>query len=136
LNALLFLKQAIVECSSWHHPILAVLTDHGSEFYANKRDGRGHADHEYELFLKEQGIKQVLCGVNHPQTNGKLEKLHDLYINHRGRFECLEAFVDWYNNEKPHGSLNLEIAETLGQVFIHKMRPEVWLGLAAKIFNW
>jgi transposase InsO family protein len=48
----------------------------------------------------------------------------------------LEAFVDWYNNEKPHGSLNLEIAETPGQAFIRKMRPEVWLGLAAKIFNW
>jgi putative transposase len=66
LNALLVLKQAIVECSSWHHPILAVLTDHGSEFYANKRDGKGYADHEYELFLKSQGIAQILCGVNHP----------------------------------------------------------------------
>jgi hypothetical protein len=28
-NALLVLKQAICECVSWNHPVLAVLTDHG-----------------------------------------------------------------------------------------------------------
>jgi putative transposase len=137
LNALLVLKQAIFECeSSFGHSILAVLTDHGSEFYANLRDAKGHVDHEYELFLKEQGIKQILCGVNHPQTNGKLEKLHDLYIKYRGWFDCLEGFVVWYNEEKPHGSLNLDIAETPSQAFVRKMRSEVWLGLATKLFEW
>jgi putative transposase len=84
-NALLVLKQAIMECETWGHPILAVLTDHGSEFCANKRDAKGCADHEYEQFLKDQGIVQIFCRVKHPQTNGKLEKLHDLYIRHRGR---------------------------------------------------
>ena len=137
LNALLVLKQAIFDCeSSFGHPILAVLTDHGSEFFANLRDAKGYADHEYELFLKERGIVHVLCGVGHPQTNGKLEKLHDLYIKHRGRFGCLEGFVVWYNEEKPHGSLNLDIAETPSQAFIRKMRSEVWIGLAAKLFEW
>ncbi len=84
-NALLVLKQAIEECESWNHPVLAVLTDHGSEFYANKRDAMGHADHEYEVFLKDHGIWQILCGVNHPQTNGRVERLFDFYVNHRGR---------------------------------------------------
>jgi hypothetical protein len=28
------------------------------------------------------------------------------------------------------------IAETLSQAFIRKMRSEVWLGLAAKLFEW
>ncbi|MDR1993483.1 MAG: DDE-type integrase/transposase/recombinase [Nitrososphaerota archaeon] len=65
-NALLVLKQAICEGESWNHPVLAVLTDHGSEFYANKRDVKGHAAHEYEQFLKDHGIKQIVCGVNHP----------------------------------------------------------------------
>ena len=61
-NAFLVLKQAIKECESWNHPVLAVLTDHGSEFYANKRDAKGYADHEYEAFLKDHGIRQILCG--------------------------------------------------------------------------
>jgi hypothetical protein len=34
----------------------------------------GHLD---PIFLKEKGIKHILCGVNHPQTNGKQEKFHD-----------------------------------------------------------
>jgi transposase InsO family protein len=110
-NALFVLKQAIKECVSWNHPVLAVLTDYGSEFYANECDAKGHADHEYEQFLKDQGIRQILCGVNHPQTNGELE-WYDLYINHRDRCGSLEAMVLWYNEEKPHGSLNLDIAGT------------------------
>jgi len=88
------------------------------------------------MYLKEQGIAQILCGVNHPQTNGKVEKWHDLYIRHRGRFGCLEDLLVWYNEEKPHGALNLEIAETSSQAFVRKMRSEVWLGLVVKIFNW
>jgi hypothetical protein len=44
--------------------------------------------------------------------------------------------LEWYNEEVPHGALNLEIAETPNQVFIHKMRPEVWMGLATKAFKW
>jgi putative transposase len=133
-NALFVLKQAQNVC--FFHPILAVLTDHGSEFYANLRDAKGYAVHEFEMYLKEQGIEQILCGVNHPQTNGKVEKWHDLYIRHRGRFGCLEDLLVWYNEEKPHGALNLEIAETPSQAFVRKMRSEVWLGLAVKIFNW
>jgi len=134
-NALAVLEQACDECR-WLHPILSVVTDHGSEFYANKRDAKGYAEHGFEQFLEAQGIRHILCGVNHPQTNGKIEKWHDLYIHHRSRFGSLSALVDWYNNERPHGSLNLRRAETPSDAFIRKMRPEVWLGLAAKVFRW
>lgn len=134
-NVLVVLKKACGECEPYH-PILAIVTDHGSEFYANKRDAKGYAEHGFEQFLEGQGIKHILCGVNHPQTNGKIEKWHDLYIRHRKRFGSLEELVEWYNNEKPHGSLNLNRAETPSEAFIRKMRPEVWLGLGAKAFGW
>ena len=135
LNVLSVLVQACSVCGPYH-PILAVVTDHGSEFYANKRDARGFAEHVYEQFLKERGIEHVLCGVNHPQTNGRIVKFYDLYIRHRGRFVNLEDRLLWYNEEKPYGAFNLGIAETSSQAFIRMMRPEVWLGLAAKMFNW
>jgi putative transposase len=133
-NALIVLKRACEECKPLY-PILSILTDHGSEFYANKRDVKGYAEHEYEQFLEAQGIKHIMCAVNHPQTNGKLEKWHDCYIHHRGRFDSLEEFVLWYNN-RPHGALNLHIAETPSEVFMRRMSPEVLLGLAAKLFGW
>jgi len=37
---------------------------------------------------------------------------------------------------RSHGSLGLDIAETPSQAFVRKMRSEVWLGLAAKLFEW
>jgi putative transposase len=133
-NALALLKKACKEYKPYH-PIFAIVTDHGSEFYANKRDAKGCAEHEFERFLDRQGIKHILCGVNHPQTNGKIEKWHDLYIRHRSRFDSLDKLVEWYNNEKPHGALNLNKAETPSEAFIRKMRPEAWLSLAAKTFG-
>jgi transposase len=46
-NVLATLKNACKECKPYH-PILAIVTDHGSEFYANKRDAKGYAEHEFE----------------------------------------------------------------------------------------
>jgi putative transposase len=133
-NSIAVLKKAYDECKPVY-PILSIVTDHGSQFYVNKRDTKGYAEHGFEGFLEEVGIKHILCGVNHPQTNGKLEKWHDCYIHHRGRFDSLEKFVLWYNN-RPHGALNLRRAETPNDAFVRKMRREVWLGLAAKLFGW
>ncbi len=98
---------------------------------SNKRDKNEYAEHAFELFLKDKGIKQILCDVNHPQTNGKEEKFHDFYKNHRGRFESLDKLIEWYNN-RPHFALNLRRAETPDQALIRKMHPEVWLGFAFK----
>ncbi len=114
---------------------MSIISDHGSQFYANKRDKNEYADHAFEIFLKDKGIKQILCGVNHPQTNGKQEKFHDFYKNHRARFENLDKMIEWYNN-RPHGYLNLRLAETPNLAFLRKMHPEVWLGFAIKAFGW
>lgn len=81
-NSIKVLKEAI-EKSREYHPIIAVITDHGAQFYANKRDKKGNADHGFENFLKKEEIRHILCGVNHPQTNGKYEKWNDFYKNHR-----------------------------------------------------
>jgi transposase InsO family protein len=79
----------------------------------------------YFLNIKVSSI--FFAGVNHSQSSGEIEKCHDLYIKHRGRFASLDSLVDWYNNEKPYGALNLNGAETPSEAFIRKMRPEVWV---------
>ena len=111
------------------------ITDHGSQFYANKRDKEGKAEHGFEKFLEEKGIKHILCKYKHPQTNGKVEKWFDLYRIHRKRFPTFEEFIEWYNN-RPHGSLNLRRAETPEQAFWRKMPTEYYYGLAAQFFKW
>jgi putative transposase len=133
-NALIVLKKAQRECRKWYS-IKAILTDHGSQFWANKRDKMGCAEHEFELYLRKHGIRHVLCRVKHPQTNGKLEKLHHLYDVHRFRFDSLIKFVNWYNN-RPHGALNLWEAESPNMAFVKRLWPEVWLGIVVKQFSW
>ena len=54
-NALLVLKKACWKCSIQWYSILAVLTDHGSQFYANRRDVENNTAHVYESFFASEG---------------------------------------------------------------------------------
>ncbi|VVB92353.1 Uncharacterised protein [uncultured archaeon] len=47
-NSLKVLTDAIEKYSYWY-PIRSVISDHGTQFYANKRDKNGKADHAIDL---------------------------------------------------------------------------------------
>lgn len=99
-----------------------VITDHGTEFYANMRKKDGTADHAFENFCAEQGIKQILCKYNHPQSNGKIEKWFDTYERYREEFETFDDLVHWYNRLRPHSSLDEERLETPEMAFYRKLQ--------------
>ena len=71
-NAIAVLEEAVRN----HGKPASVLTDHGSQFYANASEIKRKGDSEYEKKLVELDIRHILARVNHPQTNGKLERLH------------------------------------------------------------
>jgi len=96
------------------------ISDHGTQFI--KQEGM---DSRFKDFLAENNIKQILCRIKHPQSNGKVEKFFDLYQNKRRLFKSKEEFIEWYNEVRPHRSLNFEILETPQQAFIRKMKAEV-----------
>ena len=52
------------------------MTDHGSQFFANESKVKKNRVSKFEQKLVELDIKQILAGIQHPQTNGKLERLH------------------------------------------------------------
>ena len=100
----------------------------GASFMRNAETKAGHADHAFETFLKPEGIKQLLCGVNHPQTNGKkVEKWFDFYEHHRGRYKSMAELLDWYNN-RMHGSLNIRYAENPIKLLSESCRRSVGCG--------
>ena len=103
-----------------HGKIKQCICDHGTQFI--KREGM---ECSFKDFLDDNGIKQILCRIKHPQSNGKVEKFFDLYHNKRHMFETKESFVDWYNEIRPHRSLNFEILETPSQAFVRKIKAEV-----------
>jgi len=101
-----------------HGRIKQCISDHGSTFISNFAD----ADSRFRDYLDLKGIKQILCRIKHPQSNGKIEKWFHCYDLNREAFKSKEDFINWYNNLKPHRALNFDELETPSQAFIRKMR--------------
>ena len=145
-NAIAVLEEAIAR----HGKPASIMTDHGSQFYANEAEARKRGESAYEKKLVELGIRQILARVKHPQTNGKLERLHGEIQRKLHRFEAsshgaavkdsgnghvggpfnaepakpaLERFMEWYNYRRAHMSLDWESRETPAQAFLRKMAP-------------
>jgi putative transposase len=72
--------------------------------------------------LKENKIKQILCRVRYPQSNGKIERWFECYDRHREAYKSKEDFLHWYNDLRPHRSLKFDILETPSQAFIRKLK--------------
>ena len=119
-NTIQVLKQAIEK----HGRPREVLTDRGSQFYANEGERREKGISQFEAYLAEQGIKHILCRVNHPQTNGKLERFYGVYEQKQHQFKSVDEYVHWHNEIKPHLSLNIESLETPIQAFQRKQPLE------------
>ena len=101
-----------------HGAIKQCISDHGSTFTSNIID----ADSRFRDYLKSREIKQILCKIKHPQSNGKIEKWFECYDRNRDAFKSKKDFMYWYNDLKPHRSLNFDELETPSQAFIRKMR--------------
>jgi transposase InsO family protein len=63
-----------MQASGYYDKIKEVITDHGSQFFANKSDKNVEPECALGQFLAENEIEHILARVNHPQTNGKIEK--------------------------------------------------------------
>lgn len=82
-----------------------LLSDHGSCYIAS----------EFEDYLESKGIKPIHGRVNHPQTQGKIERYHRSMknlVNLNNYFcpdeltEAIGNFVHYYNHERYHESLD------------------------------
>jgi len=84
-----------------HGEIQQCITDHGTQFCKGKDDKA-----RFPIFLEKYGIKHILCRIKHPQSNGKSEKFNHLYKLHRHKFKTKREFIYWYNEVRPHMSLD------------------------------
>lgn len=97
-NSLLVLYKAIAgHCVT---PV-ELNSDRGSQFIPSKFDKHGKANSAFQEVLEELGIVFVPSRARHPQTNGKIEKFHDvLEKGFDERFRSLDDFIKWYNSER------------------------------------
>lgn len=109
--------------AKWGKPA-SILTDRGAQFYAVEADDRLRGLTAFEKYLIEKDIRHILSRVNHPQTNGKVERFFGTVKAKLDRFEDMDELVEWYNFVRPHMSLNLDVIETPYKAFIRKMPKE------------
>ena len=96
--------------STWGFPA-SMLTDNGAVFTAAPRHGRCAMEAE----LASLGIRYVHSTPYHPQTCGKVERLHQTvkrYLAKQAKPTCvaelqaqLDAFAAYYNQTRPHRAI-------------------------------
>ena len=98
-------NRAMVKANLAQHQRPKLLSDNGVCYIAS----------ELKDYLKGMGIKHVHGKLNHPQTQGKIERYHrsmknvvklDNYYCPEELTRALEKFVHYYNYQRYHESLN------------------------------
>ena len=91
-----------------------VLSDHGVQFTSNHRvpAGKRRKPTKFESELADHSIEHILARVNHPQTNGKLERFFHTLETEAGRFPSVSDFIGYYNERRLHFSLDIDNGET------------------------
>ena len=69
------------------------------------------------MFLLENEIRHIVGRVNHPQTNGKIERFFGTLEAKARYFDTIDEFIEWYNCKRSHMSLNLDELGTPYQGF-------------------
>ena len=73
-GAITTLEAARRRAATWGLEIREVNTDRGSQFFANKGEAPSSAHTQFGRYLAEWDIRHAVSRVNHPETNGKLER--------------------------------------------------------------
>lgn len=74
-----------------------ILTNHGSQSVSNLKTKA--PCHVFERFLEHDSAWHIVARRNHPQTNGKIDRLIAAGLT-------MDDVVDWQNRIRPHASLN------------------------------
>lgn len=122
-NTIAVLRKAIAEFGTPGQ----VLSDHGVEFTSNHqvRVGKKRKPTTFERELELRGIDHILARVNHPQTNGKLERFFHTLETEMVHFPSIGDFIGYYNERRLHFSLDIDDGETPLMAFRNKKADRV-----------
>lgn len=77
------------------------LSDRGAQFYAMRGGKSRFVEH-----LQSKGVEHIYASVKKPTTCGKLERFWGTHNTERWNFSSLEKFLNFYNHQRPHMSLD------------------------------
>jgi len=94
-----------------------ILSDHGTQWYAV-----AGGDARFDRMCMKRKIKHIMGRVNHPQTQGKVERWHrslkfESEIKNsdtlEGKRKVLDEYVDFYNAVRPHWGIYLKVPDSV-----------------------
>lgn len=77
------------------------LSDRGTQFYPNLGETCRFLEH-----MKSKGVDHIFASIKKPTTCGKLERFWGTHNTERWNFTSLKKFLNYYNHERPHMSLD------------------------------
>ena len=101
-----------------------VMSDHGTQFVAVDAEGKQQGESQFAQAVKSVGSKHIKSRVNHPQSNGKAERVIGTIKRLWIALGSMEKAVKHYNYKRPHRSLTNGKLRTPYQAFLEKMRKE------------
>lgn len=114
----------------------SILMDHGTPWFGTTNQ---HGLTWVAVWLIKQGVVLRYSGVGHPQTQGKVERLHRTLkarTRHRGEPKTMSEWRRWapyfryeYNHERPHEALGMKTpAEVYQAVNLrpYQKKPREW----------
>ena len=117
------LKSFNILASHYHIKFKEILTDNGPEFGQKKSKNKNN--HAFERMLNELEIKHRYIRPYRPQTNGKIERfwrtieedlISETYFESKEHLkEEILQYLYYYNQERPHQSLNGEAPNKFNQ---------------------
>ena len=63
----------------------------------------------------------IVGRVDHPETNGKIEKFFDIFEKKVMFFNSVDEFMNWYNFIRPHGAFDIERLETPAVIYYKRL---------------
>jgi len=83
-----------------------ILTDHGTQFFSNGKNGIPREHNTFQEYLDNNNIKHIVGRVKYPETNRKLGMLNYTIKRLSPYFSTWEEVVYHYNYERMHDSLS------------------------------
>jgi len=98
-----------------------LISDHGVQFTSIARENCPQPENNtFQKRMSELGIQHIKARIKHPQTNGKMERWFQTARFLEQHFGSLHKAVSYYNERRPHMSLENGSLRTPLQAFLEK----------------